>query len=77
MTTASSPSTPNEYPPGPRSIMPNRLLRNFIHDPIKTLMDTANTYGDIAHFMFGRQHVYLINSPQFLEDILIEIIRIL
>src|SRR5215212_300702 len=71
MTTASSPSTSNEYPPGPRSIMPNRLLRNFIHDPIKTLMDAANTYGDIAHFMFGRQHVYLINNPHYIEDILI------
>src|SRR3954447_10337950 len=71
MINTSSTSTSNEYPPGPRSIVPNRLLRNFIHDPIKTLMDTANTYGDIAHFRFGRQHVYLINNPHYIEDILI------
>src|SRR5215210_4331349 len=70
MTTASS-SSSSEYPPGPRSVIPNKLLRNFIHDPIKTLMDTANTYGDIAHFYFGRQHVYLINNPYLIEDILI------
>ena len=70
MTTASS-SSSSEYPPGPRSVIPNKLLRNFIHEPIKTLMDTANTYGDIAHFKFGRQHVYLINNPHHIEDILI------
>src|SRR5689334_12011907 len=60
-----------EYPPGPHSILPNKLLREFIHNPIKTLIDIAYTYGDIAHFKFGRQHVYLINNPSYIEDILI------
>ena len=61
-----------EYPPGPHSILPNKLLREFIHNPIKTVMDIAYTYGDIAHFKFGRQHVYLINNPAYIEDILIK-----
>jgi cytochrome P450 len=69
MKTSSSSSI--EYPPGPHSILPNKLLREFIHNPIKTLMDIAYTYGDIAHFKFGRQHVYLINNPRHIEDILI------
>jgi len=60
-----------EYPPGPHSILPNKLLREFIHNPIKKLMDISYTYGDIAHFKFGRQHVYLINNPHYIEDILI------
>jgi cytochrome P450 len=60
-----------KYPPGPHSILPNKLLREFIHNPIETLMDIAYTYGDIAHFKFGRQHVYLINNPHYIEDILI------
>ena len=60
-----------EYPPGPQSILPNKLLRQFIHNPIKMLMDIAYTYDDIAHFKFGRQHVYLINNPQYIEDVLI------
>lgn len=60
-----------EYPPGPHSILPNKLLREFIHNPIKTMMNIAYTYGDIAHFKFGRQHVYLINNPSYIEDILI------
>ena len=59
------------YPPGPHSMLPNKLLREFIHNPIKMLMDIAYTYGDITHFKFGRQHVYLINNPHYVEDVLI------
>lgn len=69
--TSSSSSYSIKYPPGPHSILPNKLLREFINNPIKTLMDIAYTYGDISHFKFGRQHVYLINNPHCIEDILI------
>jgi cytochrome P450 len=68
-TTPSSSSI--EYPPGPHSILPNKLLRKFIHNPIKMLMDIAYIYGDICHFKFRRQHVYLINNPHYIEDVLI------
>jgi cytochrome P450 len=64
-------SSSNKYPPGPHSIMPSGLLRQFIRNPIKTLMDIAYSYGDIAHFKFGRQHVYLFNNPHYIEDALI------
>jgi len=67
----SSSSSSIEYPPGPHSILPNKLLREFIHNPVKTLMDIAYRYGDIAHFKFGRQHVYLLNNPNYIEDVLI------
>ena len=56
-------SPSSKYPPGPHSILPNKILRDFIRDPLKILMHIAYTYGDIAHFYFGRQHVYLINNP--------------
>jgi cytochrome P450 len=59
------------YPPGPSSILPNKLLREFISNPTRVLMKIAYTYGDISHFKFGRQHVYLINDPQYIENILI------
>jgi hypothetical protein len=55
------------YPPGPHSTLPNKLLREFMNDPIKTLMDIAHTYGDICHFKFGRQHIYLLNNPDYIE----------
>ncbi len=60
-----------ERPPGPHSILPEKLLREFMRDPIKTLMKIAYTYGDISHFKFGRQHVYLFNDPEYIEDVLI------
>ena len=60
-----------EYPPGPHSILPNKLLREFMHDPIETLMDIANSYGDICHFKFGKQHIYLLNNPHYIEEVLI------
>ena len=34
-----------DYPPGPHSILPNKLFRQFMRDPIKTLTDIPNTYG--------------------------------
>jgi cytochrome P450 len=63
--------TPLEYPPGPHSILPNKLFRQFMRDPIKTLTDIANTYGNICHFKFGRQHIYLLNNSDYIEGILI------
>jgi cytochrome P450 len=60
-----------EYPPGPSYILPYRLLRKFLREPLKLLMDVSHTYGDIAHFKFGRQNVYLLNHPDFIEDVLV------
>ena len=71
----SSSSNPDKrhhhYPPGPSSLLPSKLLRQFINNPIAMLMKIAYTYGDISHFKFGRQHVYLVNNPQYIENILI------
>ena len=67
----SSSSSSMEYSPGPHSILPEKLLRKFMNDPIKTLMNIAHTYGNIAHFKLGRRHVYLLNEPSYIEDVLI------
>jgi cytochrome P450 len=34
-------------------------------------MDTAYNYGDICHFKFGKQHIYLLNNPHYIEEVLI------
>jgi cytochrome P450 len=60
-----------EYPPGPTYILPYRLVRKFLHDPLKLLIDISHTYGDIAHFKFGSQNVYLLNNPDYIEDVLV------
>jgi cytochrome P450 len=61
----------HHYPPGPSSVLPSKLLRQFINNPIAMLMKIAYTYGDISHFKFGRQHMYVVNNPQYIENILI------
>jgi len=46
-------------------------VREFLHDPIKTLQSISRKYGDISHFKLGRQHVYLINNPDYIEKVLV------
>lgn len=60
-----------KYPPGPSSKVPGKILRQFIRDPLKTFTDISKEYGDISHFKLGRQSVYLINNPDYIERILI------
>jgi cytochrome P450 len=65
-------TTTIEHPPGPSYKMrPAKLLREFLHDPIKTLQSIAYKYGDISYFKLGRQHVYLINNPDYIEKVLV------
>ena len=35
------------------------------------MLDLSHKYGDISHFKFGRQHVYFINNPNYIEDVLV------
>jgi len=60
-----------EFPPGPTYILPYRLIQKFLHEPLKLLIDISHTYGDIAHFKFGSQNVYLLNNPDYIEDVLV------
>ena len=65
-------TTAIEYPPGPSYKMrPAKLVREFLHDPIKTLQSISRKYGDISHFKLGRQHVFLVNNPDYIEKVLV------
>ena len=59
------------FPPGPSSIFPTKILNQFIKDPLNTLTGIAKKYGEISYFKMGVQHVYLINNPDLIERILI------
>ena len=50
---------------------PFKLAREFLHDPIKSLQSISSKYGDISYFKLGRQHVYLINKPDYIEKVLV------
>jgi cytochrome P450 len=65
-------STTIKYPPGPKyKARPFKLVREFLHDPIKSLQEITNKYGDIAYFKLGRQQMYLINNPDYIEKVLV------
>ncbi|MGA9152563.1 MAG: cytochrome P450 [Candidatus Nitrosopolaris sp.] len=58
------------YPPGPVHKLPLSLFLNFLRNPIEVLNDISK-YGDISHFKFGTQHVYFLNHPDYIRDVLV------
>ncbi|MFY9868333.1 MAG: cytochrome P450 [Candidatus Nitrosopolaris sp.] len=58
------------YPPGPAQKLPLILFLNFLRNPIEILIDISK-YGDISHIKFGTQHVYFLNHPDYIRDVLI------
>lgn len=71
MTATASSSSPVDYPPGPTSKLPLGLFINFLRDPLSVLDNISETYGDISHFKFGKQNIYLINHPDYIKDVLV------
>lgn len=60
------------YPPGPTEILPYSLALKFISNPLPILEKITDQYGEIVHFKFGpKLHVYLINNPYLIENILV------
>lgn len=59
-----------KFPPGP-SKRPIKLLSQFLRDPLQTFMKISNEYGDISYFKLGRQNVYMLNNPDYIERVLI------
>jgi len=70
LTITASPS-PVDYPPGPTSKLPLGLFINFLRDPLSVLDNISQRYGDISHFKFGKQNIYLINHPDYIKDVLV------
>src|SRR5215469_13553613 len=60
----------NCYPPGPKQKLPLFLFLNFLRNPIRVLVDISK-YGDISHFKFGTHHVYFLNHPEYIRDVLV------
>jgi cytochrome P450 len=43
----------------------------LLYNPIETLQGISHKYGDFSHFKLGRNHVYLINNPDYIEKVLV------
>jgi cytochrome P450 len=59
------------FPPGPRSWVPGASLRAMQRDPLGFLTGIAREFGDVVHFTFGPQHLYLVNHPDLIRDVLV------
>jgi cytochrome P450 len=59
------------YPPGPRSRFPGAHLLAFRRDSLGFLTQVAREYGDIVHGTLGRKHLYLLNHPDDIKDVLV------
>ena len=43
----------------------------FRSDPLGFVSRTAAQYGDLAYFRLGRQHVFLVNNPDLIREVLV------
>jgi cytochrome P450 len=46
-------------------------MRSFQRDPLTFLEKAAREYGDIVHFRLGPDHMYLLNHPDTIKDLLV------
>jgi len=58
-------------PPGPRSRSPFGHGADFIQDTVGFLRACAREYGDIVTFRTGPQRSFLLNHPDYIEDVLV------
>jgi cytochrome P450 len=47
------------------------LAGRFRRNPIPFLQSTAAKYGDVSHFRVGLRHVYFLNRPDLIEEVLV------
>jgi cytochrome P450 len=58
-------------PPGPKNPPIVGNLYAFRSDPLGFLSKAAREYGDLAYFKVARQHMYLVNHPDYVREILV------
>lgn len=59
------------FPPGPQKSLLLGNAPQLHHDPLKFMLDSARTYGDIVHFRYGPTHAYLITNPANAHEVLV------
>jgi cytochrome P450 len=59
------------YPPGPPRSLRTMVVYGPGRDPIRFFSNLAHTYGDISHVHMANEHVYLLNHPSLVRDVLV------
>jgi cytochrome P450 len=47
-------------------------LPRFRSESLNFLLEVSQNYGDLVHMRFGPRHVYLVNSPDLVREVLVE-----
>jgi len=58
-------------PAGPKNLPIVGNLYAFRSDPLGFLADAAHKYGDLVYFRVARQHMYLVNHPDYVREVLV------
>jgi cytochrome P450 len=58
-------------PPGPAGRPILGVLPEFRRHPADFLLNLAREYGDMVYFRVGSQDMYLLNRPDFVQDVLV------
>jgi cytochrome P450 len=58
-------------PPGPKNPPIIGNLYAFRSDPLGFLSKATRQYGDLVYFKVARQHMYLVNHPDYVREILV------
>src|SRR4051812_48062729 len=60
-----------QRPPGPKGQLIGGNFRPFRRDALSYLQQATRAHGDIVYFRFGPQHVYFLNHPDHIKDVLV------
>src|SRR5713101_2306646 len=58
-------------PPGPKGLPFAGHLFTFRRDPVGFLQKAARDYGDVVYFKVGPQDIFLLNHPDYIQDVLV------
>jgi cytochrome P450 len=65
-------STKYRFPPGfERNLLWYALRKFRPANPIFLFQHLAETYGDVAHYKLGRNHIVFLNHPEYIREVLV------
>jgi cytochrome P450 len=59
------------HPPGPAGFDRIRAIQHLRMNPLEAAQSLAQTYGDIVYLHLGPYHIYLLNHPDHLHEVLV------
>ena len=60
------------YPAGPSSLSRFFSGRMFRQNAVESMGESARLYGDLVHYTIFGRHIYQLNHPELIEDLLVK-----